>query len=171
MATTIANVIAGRALVGFDKSPDLTTPGNNVYVDVGYTESPTKFEYKSEQNEVIPEQETFPIKSILATEELLLKFVMHESSLANLHLGYGGADISGAVITLGPFGGSTLKEIALRMTGPATGGLTRTVIIPRATIIGTTAVEIAKAKEQMIEVTARCLRPSDSVSVCTVTDA
>ncbi len=160
MAKTISNVLVGVATLYFKY------PVGGAYVEVGYTEDGVNFEYTADENDIMVEEETFPIGRYLSKETIAVTCNLAESSLTNIDKAIAGSVLAGSTITIG---GKVNKQMSIQIIGTNPAGFARTITIALATATGTVGMPYKKAEKTVVPVTFQALKGAGDV--CTIVDA
>lgn len=135
------------------------------FTEVGYTEDGVDMEYNADTADIDVAEETYPVARPVTKERTSIKCNMAEASLYNLDKAMAGASLSGSIITLG---GGVQKEVSLRIVGTSPGGFLRTIYIPKATAVGTSAIPFKKGAKSVVPVEFQALKGDDPA--CTIID-
>jgi hypothetical protein len=166
MAKTVANVLVGVATLYYH--PTAGTAVGSVTTEVGYTKDGVTIEYAPTINDIDVEEETVSIKRVIAKEDISITCNMSESALNNLELAMAGASRAADVITLG---GGTLQDFALKITGIAPSGATRTIYAGYVHPTGTVGMSYKKGEETIVPLTLKPYLNASGGTVITIEDA
>ena len=167
MATVVANVLVGTGTLYYHTTPGTAVGG--VTTEFGYTKDGVTIEYSSSVNDIEVEEETFAIKRVIQKEEFTVTCNLSENLLANLENAMAGALTGGAGIV--DLGGGAQRAMALKFTGVAPGGTTRTIYIPYANPVGTVGMAYKKGEETLIPASFKAYQGVSGADVVTITDA
>lgn len=158
---TKANVLVGVAALS------VKYPIGGSYVDVGFTEDGVRFEYTAEKINIMVEEKTYPIKSVINTENLKVACNLAEATLNNLFKAMAGAAQVGNVITIG---GGVDKEMSIKIVGKNPAGFNRTIELPVAVASGTVGLAWRKNEKTIVPVTFEAMESTTGI-LGTITDA
>ncbi len=167
MATVVANVLVGTGTLYYHTTAG--TASASVTTEFGYTEDGVTIEYTADQADIEVEEETFPINRVITKETLAITCNLAENLLANLENALAGALTGGAGVV--DLGGGAQRAMALRFTGTAPGGLTRTIYIPYAHPTGANAMAYKKGEKTLIPITFAAYQGVSGADVVQITDA
>lgn len=167
MATVVANVLVGVGTLYYHTTPG--TAVGSVTTEFGYTEDGVTLEYSADIADIEVEEATFPIKRAITKETFQITCNLAENLLANLENAMAGALTGGAGIV--DLGGGAIRDMALKFTGVAPSGLTRTVYIPYAHPVGTVGMAYKKGSKTLIPVAFKAYQGVSGADVVTFTDA
>ena len=141
---TPTNVYAGKATVGIDFSPDVATPANNVYADLGFTVDGFDIEFEPEVNGILVDQIEVPALAVLAMVGVRFTIKMAETTQNVLLAAIAGSQaVSTTGIRLGDPAGDILDTFAMQLIGPGPNSTVRTTTIYKCTAA-------AEAKQKFI---------------------
>ena len=149
--------------------PGSTTPAislSSADTEIGYTEDGVTIEYNAETSDIVVEEETFPIDTVITKESLKVTCNMAEGSLYNMDKAMAGSALAGSVITLG---GGVMKTMNLRITGTNPAGFIRNIEIPKAVATGVVGMSYKKGEMTVVPVTFQALK-SAGTDPCKITD-
>ena len=158
---TVTNVIVGVAKL-YIKYPI----GGN-YVDVGFTEDGVKVEYSVSKINIKVEELSYPIKSVIDTEEFKVTANLAEATMRNLFLAMAGASQVGNAITIG---NSLDKEMSVKIVSKNPAGFDRTIEIPVAVASGSVSLSSKLTQKTVVPVTFEAMMSPSGV-LATINDA
>jgi len=167
MATVVTNVLVGTGTLYYHTTPG--TAVGSVTTEFGYTEDGVTLEYAASINDIEVEEETFAINRVITKEEFTVTVNLAENLLANLENVMAGALTGGAGIV--DLGAGAMRDMALKFTGTAPSGLTRTVYIPYAHPVGTVGMAYKKGEKTLIPAQFKAYQGVSGADVVTITDA
>ena len=134
---TPTNVYAGKATVGIDFSPDVATPGNNAYVDLGFTIDGFDIEFEPDVVPILVDQIEVPADAVLASVGVKFTLKLAESTQTTLLTALAGSQaVSTTGIRIGDPTGDVLDSFAMQLVGPGPNSQTRTITIYKCTASG-----------------------------------
>jgi len=136
--------------------------------EIGYTEDGVTMEYTGETENIMVEEETFPIGAALASEAVAITVNMAEASLYNIHKAMAGAALSGSILTLGA---GVNKTMNLKITGTNPAGYIRTILIPSCFATGAVGMSYRKNEKTIVPVTFQALKTASEPAVTIVDNA
>lgn len=167
MTGTVSDVLVGTASIFYHTTPG--TAVGSITTQFGFTEDGVTITYTPTVIDIDVEEETFSIARVLSKEEVMITLNMAENGLDLLEIGMAGALTGGAGIV--DLGGGAMNTMALKITGDAPGGLTRTFYIPYANPTGTVAQSYRKGEKTITPLEFKAYQGVVGGDVVTWTDA
>lgn len=134
---TPTNVYAGKATIGVDFSPDVATPANNAYTDLGFTIEGFDIEFEPDVVPILVDQIEVPADAVLSSVGVKFTLKMAESTQNVLLAALAGAQaVSTTGVRIGDPAGDSLPSFAMQLVGPGPASQTRTVTIYKCTASG-----------------------------------
>ena len=166
MAKTVASVLVGVATLYYHATAG--TAVGSVTTEVGYTEDGVSIEYAPTIQDIDVAEETVSIKRVITKEDITITCNMAESDLEQLDLALAGGLRAADVITLG---GGALQDFAIKITGTAPGGLTRTIYAGYVNPTGTVGMSYKKGEKTIVPVSLKPFKNTSAGTVITISDA
>ena len=180
MATNPLNITAGKiTTIKYDMSPSTgasADPSTNTYVDAGYTVDGVDVELDSKVERINVDQVEMGVRGAISEQTAKLKLMMAEHIRGVMGISIPGAttENTAGVSDTARYGspsGDTKKEFALQITSPGPNSTTRTIVFPRATIMGAAKTEFKRGAAALFEVTIGALYAGNNVPLVTAVDA
>ena len=158
--------------VAYNLEPgDAETAGirlSSMFTEVGYTEDGVTVAYTPTVNDILVEEETFPIDRVLVTETCEVTCNMAESSLFNMDKAMGGSLLSGSILKLGA---GTLKKLTVQIRAVDPASYIRAIQIPSCTATGAVGMAYTKGAKTIVPVTFQALKTTGHPAVTIVDNA
>jgi hypothetical protein len=159
---TASNVMVGVATL------EVKYPvGATSWVNLGYTEDGTRFEYAVEKVQIKVEEKTYPISQVITGEQARIIANLAEETLTNIYYAMAGASKVADVLTIG---GAVDKELAVRLTAKNPSGGNRVFYLPVAVVNASVTMSFRKNEKTIVPVTFEAIE-SPSGILATITDS